>query len=92
MNGVQLSQSYGATTKRQFTFYQSAPTSSWYSFNRPRNDEMMSLPWSHQGVLNLGPLDLEYSALTTTLIGKTYVNVNVQFFQTLNKLNIIKQQ
>ena len=31
MDGVQLSQSYIATTRKRFTFYNSVPMSSWYS-------------------------------------------------------------
>ena len=37
MDGVQLSQGYRATTRRQFIFL--LLWSSWYSFDRPRKDE-----------------------------------------------------
>ena len=33
--------------------------------NRPQKDEGQNQPWSHPIVLNLRPLDLESSALTT---------------------------
>ena len=33
--------------------------------NRPQRDEGQNQPWSHPIVLNLRPLDLESSALTT---------------------------
>ena len=42
MNGVQLSQGYRGTTKRQFTFYQSVPRRSWSLFHRPGKDERLS--------------------------------------------------
>ena len=32
MDGVQLPQSYRATSRRQFTFYHQVPRESWYSF------------------------------------------------------------
>ena len=73
MDVVQLSQGYRATKRRQFTFYNSLPRSFWYSFNRSRKDERMSLPWSHPAVLNPGLLDWESSALIATIINKTYV-------------------
>ena len=72
MDVVQLSEDYTAPKRRQFTFYHSVSRSSWYSFNRSRKDERMSLPWSHLAVLNTGLLDWESSALITTIIGKTY--------------------
>ena len=40
--GVQLSQGYRATTKRQFTFYHLALRTSWYSFSHPEKDERLS--------------------------------------------------
>ena len=33
MDGIQLSQGYRATMRRQFTFYHSVPRSSWYSID-----------------------------------------------------------
>ena len=63
MDGVQLSQSYRATSRRQFTFYSSVPNISQYSFNRLWEDERLSQPWSHPVVLNLGPQDWELSAI-----------------------------
>ena len=65
MYGVQLSEGYGATTRRQFTFYYSVSRSSWHSVGLPWKDERASSPWSHPVVLSPGPLDLESSALTT---------------------------
>ena len=38
---------------------------SCYSFNRTREDERLSQPWSHPVVLNLGSIDWVSSALTT---------------------------
>ena len=38
---------------------------SWYSLYRTSKDERQSQPWSQQVVLNTGPLDLEFSTLTT---------------------------
>ena len=72
MDGIQMSQDYWATKRRQLTFYHSVSRSSWYLFNRPRKEERMSLPWSHRAVLNRGLLDWESSALTITIIEKTY--------------------
>ena len=54
-----------ATLGRQFIFYHEVPRNSWYSFYRPRMAERLRQPWSHPVVLNTGPLDLEYRALTT---------------------------
>ena len=54
-----------ATSRRQFTFYHSVLTNSWYSFYRPRKDERPGRPWGHVVVLNTGPVDWESSALTT---------------------------
>ena len=92
MDVVQLSKGYRATKRRQFTFYHSVPRSSWYSFNRSRKDERMSLSWSYPVVFNPRLLDWKSIALITTIIGKyvQYVNVNVQFLYTLNKFCIIK--
>ena len=66
MDGVQLSQGYRATTRRQFTFYHSVLGSSWYPTDRPRKDERLSWPcWSHQVLNPRPPLDWEFIALTT---------------------------
>ena len=62
MDWVQLSP---ATSRRQFTFYNSVPRNPWYSFYRPRKDERLRRPWSHPVVLNTGPLHWESSTLTT---------------------------
>ena len=64
MDGVQLSQSYRAITRRQVTFYHLVPRSFWYSFNRPQKGETLIWPQSHPVVLNPGPLDWESSTLT----------------------------
>ena len=64
IDGVQLSQSYRTTTRRQFTFYHLVPRISWYSFDRPRKDARLSRPWSHLVVLQ-GSLVWESSVLTT---------------------------
>ena len=48
VDGVQLPQGYGATTGRQFTFYQHVPRNSWYSFDRPWKDERLSRPWKDE--------------------------------------------
>ena len=75
MHGVQLSQGYRTTTKRQFTSYHSLPRSSCYLFNRPLKDERLGWPWSHPAVLNPGPLDWESSALTTrTLLHMRHIS------------------
>ena len=63
--GTQLPQGCRATTRRQFTFYHYVSRNSWYSFDRPRKDETLSRPWSHQVVLNTRILDWKSSALTT---------------------------
>ena len=52
MDGVQLSQGYRATTKRQFMFNHSIPKIPWYSSDRPRKDERQSWSLSHPVVLN----------------------------------------
>ena len=65
MDVLQLLQGHRATTRRQFTFCHYIPRNSWYSFNRPQKDERLSRPWSHQEVLNTGPLHQKSSALTT---------------------------
>ena len=45
MDGVQLSQGCIA-----ITFYHEVPRSSYYSFDQPRKDDRLILPWSHTGV------------------------------------------
>ena len=57
-----------ATSRRQFTFYHSVPSNSWYSFYQPHKDERLSWPWSQPVVLNTEPLDWESSALTTAKV------------------------
>ena len=52
----------------------------------------MILIWILQVVLNPGLLDWESSALTTTIIGKIYINVDVHILKTLNKICFIKQK
>ena len=59
------SSSYRSTTRRQFTFYHLVSRSSRYSTDRPWKDERLFLPYSHPVVLNRGPLDWEFSTLTT---------------------------
>ena len=39
MDGVQLSQGYRATMKRQFTFCDSVPKNFWYWLNHPQKDK-----------------------------------------------------
>ena len=56
-----------ATSRRQFTFSHQVPRNSWYSLYRRREDERLSWTWSHPVVLNTGPMDWEYSTLTTRL-------------------------
>ena len=41
MNGVQISQGYRATARKQFTFYQPVSWSFWYSFNQLWQDEKL---------------------------------------------------
>ena len=64
-DGVHLSQDYRAPTRREFTFYHLVPRSYRYSSGQPRKDQGLSQLWSHPVVLNLGPLNWEFSALTT---------------------------
>ena len=62
-----------ATSRRQFSFYHIVPRYSWYSFYQPQKEERLSRPWSHPVVLNTGPLDWKFSALTTwTLLPLTF--------------------
>ena len=65
--------------KRQFTFYHLVSRNSWYSFDRPWNDERLSRLWSHPVVLNMGPLDWESSTLTTRplYVDDTIFSVNI---------------
>ena len=85
MDEVQLAQAYRATTRRQFTFYHSVPRSSWYSLNQPQNDKRLSGPLSHPMVLNWGLLNWESSALTITIIGKTYVKCKCRVFTSIKQ-------
>ena len=61
MDGIQLSQDFRATTRRQFTFYHQVSWMSWYSFDRNQIDERLSQFWSPPVVLNLGLLYPESS-------------------------------
>ena len=63
MDGVQLSQGYTVTTRRQFAFSHWVPRASRYSFGRPQKDKRLSWPWSHATVLNLVTLDWKSSTL-----------------------------
>ena len=65
IDGIQVPQGCRVTTRRQFTFYQYVPRNSWYSFDRLREDEKLSRPWSHPVVVNTESLDWESSVLTT---------------------------
>ena len=56
-DGVLLSQDHIANIRRQFTFCQKAPRSSWHSFGRHPKDERLSWPWRHPVVFSLRPLD-----------------------------------
>ena len=80
MDGIQLSQDYTATTRRQFTFHHSVPRSSSYPFNRPLKDGRLTWPWSHPAILNSGPLDWECSALTTRPLLKIYLYHSLWFY------------
>ena len=44
MDGVQLSEGYRATARRQFAFYHSVPRSFWYSFNQLQWDKRLNKP------------------------------------------------
>ena len=81
MDGVQPSQGYRATTRRQFTFYHSVPRSSWYSFNLPWKDERLSWPQSHPVVLNPGSLDCKPSALITRPFPDNHFQKNPEISQ-----------
>ena len=48
---IKLSQDCRATTRRQFTLSHQVSRSSFYSFDRPRNDGRFIAPWSHPIVL-----------------------------------------
>ena len=63
MVGVQLSQGYRATQKRQFTFYHQVPSNSCNTFDQPRKNERLSWSCSHPMVLSPGRLDWESSAV-----------------------------
>ena len=54
MVGVQPSEGYKATSRREFIFYQYVPRSSCYLFDPPQKDERLSRPWSHLMVLKPG--------------------------------------
>ena len=71
MDGVQLPQGCGATTRRQFTSYHLDSKNSWYSFDRPWKDDRLSWTGSHPVVLNMGPLAWESSALTLGKRGRS---------------------
>ena len=75
VDGVQLPQGYGATTGRQFTFYQHVPRNSWYSFDRPWKDERLSRPWNYQVGLNMGPLNWKSSALTSYTLFRKFLGI-----------------
>ena len=54
MDRVQLSQGYGATSRRQFIFYHHVFMNSWYSFYQPQMDERLSWPRTNPVVFLLG--------------------------------------
>ena len=61
MDGVQLSQGHGATARTQFTFYHQVSKKYLVLWK----DGRLSASRNHPVVLNLRPLDSEYSTLTT---------------------------
>ena len=61
----QLPEGYRATMRRLFTFYNSVPRVSWYSFGWPWKDERLSRSWSHPVVLDTGHQAWESRTLTT---------------------------
>ena len=68
--------------RRQFIFTTKSPIETWYSFDRPRKDKMLSRPWNHPVVLNSGPLNWEFSEQKS-------VNLCILCFDMLNRLTII---
>ena len=88
MDGVQLPQGYRTTTRRHFTFYHLIPRNSLYSFAGPRKDEMLSRPWRHPVLLNMGPLDWESGALTTMPL----LHYSQNFDKLAKKLQIILEK
>ena len=62
LDGVQLSQGYRATTRRQFTICHLVPRKSWYSFDRHWNNERLNRTESLPAVLIPRPLDWKFSA------------------------------
>ena len=80
------SQGYRNTTRRQFTFYHSVPTSFRYSTDWLRKDERLSSPCSHSVALNQGPLDWKTSTLTTSsLLHELKTFKKLRAFKKLNK-------
>ena len=80
MHDFQLSQGYGATTRRQFAFLPfrcQIFMSSWCSIDRCRKDERLQWPWSQQVVSVLWPLDSESSSLSTTLLYVSIRNLEI---------------
>ena len=57
MDRLQLPQDCRATMRKQFTFNNQVPKSSWYSFDQPRKNERLNEHSSHYVVLKPGPLD-----------------------------------
>ena len=70
MDRVQLSESYRAIARRQFTFYHQVLRSFQHSFHKAQKDERLSRSWSHPVVLNPGPLR-KSNALTTRIIASS---------------------
>ena len=81
MDGVQLSQGYRATMRKQFTFWHLLTRSLWYSTDRPPNDKTLSWPCGQPVVLNPGPRNWEPSALTTTPFFSLWVKSYYSFFK-----------
>ena len=54
------------------------PRNSWCWFDWPLKDEMLSWPWSHPVILNLGPLDWKFSTLTTRPLHHVRVSSNLK--------------
>ena len=76
-----------ATSRRQFTFYHSVPRNSWYSFYRPRKDEV-DLGWRAESILwhpnfmkILRAYVLEKTRLPTDILA--YRNTDTNIFSTL---------
>ena len=82
-----------ASPGMQFTFCQSSPRNSWYSFYRPWKDERLSQPFQH-GIPGLGTQQISHQAIAPCrqdiLVIIHSLNINKAYGYDDNSIRLLK--